>query len=128
MRAWIAVIFLFSFNLLASEWAHLEIGRTYKLNQSFELPIMGERSRPSLSLLKNEKFKLKDIMGLDMLRVSLFSFEFLNCPGYQLKTDMEIIPVKSTSPVVEVGAQLEINCKLEVFIENKDLMTKSLFE
>jgi hypothetical protein len=42
-------------------------------------------------------------------------------------TEMEIIPVKNTSPMVEVGAQLE-NCSLEIFIEKKDLMSASFFE
>ena len=45
-----------------------------------------------------------------------------------MKTEMEIIAVKNTAPVVEVGAQLEENCMLEIFIENRDLMTDSLFE
>ena len=42
-----------------------------------------------------------------MIKVVLFRFDYKNCPGSDMKTDMEIIPVKNTSPVVEVGAQLE---------------------
>jgi len=71
---------------------------------------------------------LKEIMPLSMVNVMLYIFDYKNCPGPAMKTDMEIIPVNGTSPVVEIGAQLEENCELNIYIENKDLMSTSLFE
>ena len=117
---------LVSFNLFATEWNDLEIKQKYKLTQSFQLPQV-ERSGSLVDLMAGEEVVLNEIVGLDMINVVLLRFEYKNCPGLAMKTEMEIIPVKNTSPVVEIGAQLE-NCTLEIFIENKDLMSNSFFE
>jgi hypothetical protein len=126
MRSFIALL-LISFNAIAVTWNDLETQETYKLTQSFQLP-QTERSGSLLDLLRGDRFVLKAITGLDMINVSLFTFELKKCPGPALKTDMEIIPVDGTTPVVEIGAQIAGECKLEIFIENKDLMTNSFFE
>ncbi len=123
----ILFLLLVSFNVLAGEWNDLEISNEYKINQSFPLRQLGPSSS-SLDIVEGETFILNDIIGLDPINVVLYEFEYKNCPGQAIKTDMEIIAVKNTSPVVEVGAQLEENCKFQVFIENKDLMSESFFE
>jgi hypothetical protein len=124
MRLFIGLMLL-SFNIIAADWTDLELDQNYKLTQSFQLPQL-ERSRSMIDVMENEEFILKEIIGLD-IGVVLFQFNYKNCPGMSLKTDMEIIPVKNTSPVVEIGAQIE-KCVLEIFIENKDLMTTSFFK
>lgn len=126
MRLFIGLM-LVSFNLFAANWNELEEKTQYKLTQSFQLPQI-ERSGSLLDVIKGESFLLTEVTGLDMINVSLFIFEYKNCPGRSMKTDMEIIPVNNTSPVVEIGAQVVEGCKLEIFIENKDLMTNSFFE
>jgi hypothetical protein len=126
MRLFIGLM-LISVNLFAANWSDLEEKTNYKLTQSFQLPQI-ERSGSILDIMKGESFVLSEITGLDMINVSLFTFEYKNCPGIAMKTDMEIIPVNNTSPVVEIGAQVIEGCKLEIFIENKDLMTNSFFE
>ena len=126
MRLFIGLA-LISFNLFAATWNDLEINTDYKINQSFQLP-QRERGNSLLDIRSGEKFILKEVIGLDMINVSLYRFTYKNCPGPAMKTDMEIIPVKNTTPVVEVGAQLELECMLEIFIENKDVLTESFFE
>ncbi len=126
MRLFIGLM-LVSLNLFAANWSELEEKTQYKLTQSFQLPQI-ERSGALLNLMKGEKFVLTQITGLDMINVSLFVFEYINCPGKSMKTDIEIIPVNNTSPVVEIGAQVTVGCKLEIFIENKDLISNSFFE
>ncbi len=115
-----------SFNIFATDWNNLEIQGKYKLNQSFQLP-QNERSGSFVDFIAGEEVVLRDVIGLDMIKVVLYKLDYKNCPGIEMKTDMEIIPVKNTSPMVEVGAQLE-KCTLEIFIENKDLMSTSFFE
>jgi len=124
MRLFIGLMLL-SFNILAADWSELELDQKYKLTQSFQLPQL-ERSRSLVDVMENEEFVLKEIIGLD-IGVVLFQYDYQNCPGQSLKTDMEIIAVKNTSPMIEVGAQIE-KCILEIFIENKDLMTTSFFK
>ena len=125
MRLFIGLL-LISFNLLASDWSDLEEKQKYILTQSFQLPQL-ERSGSFMEFTAGDEAVLSEIIGLDTINVVLFKFNYINCPGPEMKTDMEIIPVKNTSPVVEVGAQLE-NCSLEIFIETKDLMRASFFE
>ncbi len=126
MRLLILGLLFLSFSVHAAEWNDLEMDQKYTLTQSFQLPQI-ERSASLVDFLEGEEVVLKDIIALDMIKVMLFKFDYKNCPGPDMKTDMEIIPVKNTAPVVEVGAQLE-KCSLEIFIESKDLMSTSFFE
>lgn len=120
---------LFSFSALAAtKWSDLESGKTYKLAQSFQLPQL-ERSGSLVDFVKGQKYKLKEIVPLSMpgALLTLYIFDFTNCPGKEMATDMEIIPVKGSTPLVEVGAQVE-DCEINMYIETKDQYNKSLFE
>lgn len=125
MRLFIALA-LISLNVFAAEWNDLEANKIYRLSQTFQLQTI-DRSRSLLDFRSGERFQLAEVVGLDMINVTLYSFYLHNCPGQALKTDMKIIPVRATSPVVEIGAQVD-KCRLEIFIENKDVLTKSFFE
>ncbi len=127
MRLLIGLALVFSFNSFATDWDSLEIGSTYKLTQGFSLPQL-ERSGSSVEFMKGEEVELTDIIGLEMIKVVLYELNYKNCPGSEMKTDMEIIPVQGTSPVVEIGAELEKGCKLQIFIEAKDTFSESIFE
>jgi hypothetical protein len=118
---------LLTLNLQAATWNDLEVSQQYKITQQISLKQM-ERSGSLLEILPNETFVLKEVIGLDMINVVLYRLKYKNCPGPDLKTEMEIIPVKNTTPVVEVGAQIEENCMFEIFLETKDLRSESLFE
>ena len=120
-------LMLLSFPIFATTWNDLEISSKYKINQAFQLPQM-ERSHSLLDVSVGDEVILKEVVGLDVINVALYRFEYKKCPGTAMKTEMEIIPVKNTTPVVEVGAQLELECMLEIFIENKDTLTESFFE
>lgn len=118
---------LFSQQVFAlHNWRDLETGFNYKLTQGFELSQL-ERSRSKLTISKGDRFELREVSDLSAIKVILFKFLYKNCPGVAMKTDMEIIPVQGTSPVVEIGAQLEEMCEFNIYIETKDLMTKSFF-
>lgn len=126
MRLFLAAL-LFTFNAFAVSWLELEEGNSYKLTQSFQLP-QKERSGSLLDFLKGQEVELEEVVVLSMIKVTLFVFDYKHCPGPQMTTDMEIIPVQRTNPVVEVGAELEANCKLNIFIEDHDLYSQSMFE
>jgi hypothetical protein len=122
----LVLLVLVSFNALAADWSELEIGQNYKLQQEFKLPQV-ERSGSLQDFIKGDEIVLKDIVPLDMVSVIIYEFDYKKCPGPEIKTEMEIIPVQETSPVIEIGAQLE-NCTLSIFIETKDISTKSFIE
>ncbi len=119
---------LFSFNVFAASWSDLSVGNSYRLTQNFQLPQL-ERSGSLIDFSKGEKLHLKEIVPLSMpgALLTLYIFDYLNCPGPAMTTDMEIIPVNGTSPLVEIGAFVE-KCELNVYLETKDYYTNSLFE
>ena len=127
MRLLIGLALVFSFNTFAADWNSLEIGTSYKLTQGFSLPQL-ERSGSMVEFTKGEEVVLTDIVPLDMISVVLYEFQYKNCPGPEMKTDMEIIPVQGTSPVVEIGALLEKNCNLQIFLETRDMYSESIVE
>lgn len=122
------LVFLISFSALASNWEDLEVGSTYKLTQSFQLP-QTERSGSLLDFMKGEQVTLKEVIPMNVgFALMLYVFDYKNCPGKDMEADMEIIPVAGTNPLVEAGALLNKNCELNVYIETKDYYSKSLFE
>jgi len=123
MRIIILLASLFAFSAQAGIWNDLEINQSYKLGQSFELPVI-EGDIPAVNFTEGEEVVLKDIVPLDMISVVLFIFDYKNCPGQNIKTDMEIIPVQN----VEIGALLEKGCQFEIYIETRDIYSESLFK
>ena len=123
------ILFLITFNAFAVSWETLRPYEDYKLTQSFQLP-QSERSGSMLDFMKGEEVYLKEIMPLAIpcgFSMMLYIFDYKNCPGSQMTTELEIVPVQGTSPVVKAGAYLE-KCELNVYIEMKDYYSQSLFE
>lgn len=119
---------LISFSAFATTWEELAPGRYYKLNQSFQLPQL-ERSGSLLDFTKGEQHFLREIVPLPMpgFPMLVYVFKYTDCPGTAMATDIEIVEVEGTSPVVKVGTQLEA-CEIHMYIEAKDYYSKSLFE
>ena len=127
MRLFIA-LFLISFSAFATTWENLRPGQDYKLTQSFELPIYRQNSM--MSFMKGEGVYLKAVEPLAIpggFNMFLYIFDYKNCPGPQMETELEIVEVENTSPVVKAGAQLE-KCELNVYIEMKDYYKESFFK
>lgn len=122
------VLFLVSFGVLAADWSDLRPGEEYKLSQSFQLPL-DDRSGSLLDFMEGEEVALNEIVPLAIpggFNMFLYIFDYKNCPGSQMTTEIEIVPVQGTSPVVKAGALLE-NCELKVYIEQKDYYSRSIF-
>src|ERR1700741_1696016 len=127
MRLFLALC-LVSFSALAANWSDLDEGKTYKLSKSFQLP-QSERSGSMLDFSKGESLTLREIMplGIPGVELTLFIFNYNNCPGTAMTTEMEIVPVEGSTPLVEVGAKVE-SCEVNLYIETKDFYNKSVFE
>jgi hypothetical protein len=118
----------FAITSQAATWGELREGQNYELLQNFQLK-QQERSHSLVEFLKGEKFLLKEIISLEIpgVLVTLFTFDYKNCPGPELSTELEIIPVKEINSLVEFGAQVE-KCELNIYLETKDSDYKSIFE
>ena len=126
MRSLIVLIVLaFSSHAFATSWNDLEIGQSYTLNQEIKLK-SNSPSGSDFHLTAGTSLIQSDLIPLDMISVMLYQFKLPNCPGNDFETEMEIIPVQGTSPLVEIGAQVASNCLLEVFIETKDIFSSSI--
>lgn len=119
---------LISFSALAANWSDLETGKSQKLTQSFQLKQF-ERSGSLIDFSEGEVLILKERLTMPFPNASLelYIFNYPNCPGSDMRTDMDIVAVKDSSPVVEVGVQLD-SCLVNMLIESKNLSSKSLFE
>lgn len=126
MRFLVGLLLAFSLNTFAAEWDSLEIGRVYKLSQGFSLQGL-DRSRSFLDFRPGQDVQLFDVVPLSMAKVIIYEFGVRNCPGPQAGSKMTIIPVLGAARKVEVGAQLE-NCKLQIYVEMKDIYTESMFK
>lgn len=126
MKAFL-ILMLISMNAFAIDWNEMESGKTYTLKQNLSLK-QNERSGSLLEIMKGEKLTLKEVIALGSVPVLLYSFDYKNCPGPAITTDMEIIPVTGTNPVVEIGAELAENCELNIYLETKDMISVSTFE
>lgn len=128
MRYLIALLLLTS-QAFAMDWSDLEVGKSYKLTQSFSLK-QNERSGSMLEVIKGQSVELKALIPLSIPGASLvlYIFDYKSCPGPEMTTDQEIIPVERTSPLAEVGVLLETGCELNVYLELKDYYSNSLFE
>jgi len=110
----------------ASTWLNLQESKNYQLTQNISLP-QTERSGSLLSLSQDDVFSLKTLeRSSDNLMV--YTFQQQVCPGPQMRTSLEIIPVQETSPMVEVGAQFIEDCELKIFISDQDLHSTSIFK
>lgn len=128
MRLFLALL-LISFSAVATTWDDLELGKSYKLTQSFQLPIKANRNS-LLDIMKGEEVTYVEQVPIYIPgnALVLFLFNYKNCPGPQMTTDLELVPVQGTDPVVEVGASVQEGCELNVYVEAKDYYTQSLFE
>ena len=123
MRLFI-LLSLVSFQAFAMNWFDMSAGDEYTIQQNMSLP-QTERSGSILEIAKGEKFVLKEIIGLGM-GLGLFNFDYKNCPGPAMETEVEVIPVEGTP--IEIGAMVASGCELWVYVELKDFWTKSIFE
>lgn len=120
------MLLIVPFQISAATWTDLSESTTYQLKQPFKLT-QSERSSAQLELTSEDDFIFKKISRASE-NLMVLSFQYLNCPGPQMKTAMEIIPVQETEPMVEVGAQIEEECELKIFISDRELHSNSIFK
>lgn len=126
MRSLLVLLALvFSSQVFANSWNDLEVGESYTLNQEISL-VSNSPGQSTYHIPAGTVLNHSDLIPLDMISVLIYQFKLPNCPGNDFETQMEIIPVQGTSPLVEIGAQVGSNCLLEIFIETKDIYTSSI--
>lgn len=113
---------VFSKNL---KWSSLYKGATYTLTQQVDVTDRKE----DFSVLADSKLKLIESTALPMINVQLFKFELPSCPSNSMKTELELLELpQANQKVIVIGFDVVENCILEVFIEQKDIYSKSILK
>lgn len=114
------LIALFTFNAFAITWQEIETDTKINLNKEVFFEKEGFKIPPQT------KFVVEDFYGLPQINVSLIQLTMVNCKFPEVTTEMILASDENGEAVV--GLQLGKNCRLEVFVENRDLDKNSIFD
>lgn len=106
-------------------WADLVEGKTYKVDRKIELSMNDEKH----SIEKDSLVKLLDMRPLPMINVFLAEMKVLDCEYVDFTSEMVIVEVEQPAgKAVGIGIDMAERCVLEVFLENKDYDSLSIFK
>lgn len=110
----------------ATDWMDLEKSEIYLLSQDLTLTgLRGEK----IEIETASEYRLAEITPLDGLSVVEYVFAAEKCEEPAQESEMELILPNDSEPGAnaEVGVQLVPECRLEIFVETKDLGRPSLY-
>jgi hypothetical protein len=128
-------IFILTFPLWASpqnnsrvNWQDLEKDQALVLEMDLEF---FKNNQDSLKLDKGMKYFLKDLYPLDGISVIFIELETPDCRPEVAGQIAEMIIVNPTEDSTprdrSVGVALDLNCRIEIFVETVDFSTNSFF-
>lgn len=113
------IFFSLSISAQVLEWGDLELKQNLILKQ--EILFINE----GLIIPAGTKMEVQDFIGLP-INVELYQIQLTQCSFPEKTAEMILIePLDKTDRAV--GIDLKENCVLEIFVELKDLYSKSLF-
>ena len=110
----------------AADWTELEVAEVYVLGQGLKLTgLRGEK----IEIEKGADYRLEEIAPLDGLSVVEYTFAAEKCDEPAQESEMELILPEDSPPGAnsEVGVQLVPECRLEIYVETKDLGHPSFY-
>jgi hypothetical protein len=128
MKLVLVLLFVVSANVFSKnlKWSSLYKDSTYSLTQQIDIT---DTRKEDFSILAESKLKLIQSTALPMINVQLFKFELPSCPSNSMKTELELLELpQANQKIVVIGFDIVENCILEIFIEQKDLYSKSIFK
>lgn len=99
------------------DWFELEVNQSTLLTQAVKLT-------PSLTLMPGLEAKITDMGPLPSIKVNWFQFSITRCTP-ELKVQHSPLVMDERN---EYGFQLLRGCKLDVYVESKDLGRTSVFQ
>jgi len=100
-----------------------------KLDESYTLEVKLDFEAERVHLEQGTLLELIDIVGMDMINVTLFRLRMPECMGSDLSSDIYLLPVlDEDSSMFEVGFSIDKGCDLELFIETKDYYRNSILK
>lgn len=107
------------------KWDDLDKGSKVSFNQEIKLATDDK----DFIIPLNSKAQINDRVSLDMINVEMFKATLLDCIDKGARGDLQLIETKDVSgKIITSGVELTGNCRIEIFVELKDLYYKSLFK
>ena len=117
-------VFIFSTSSFAANisWSDLQEESEYKLTEN----ILFENG---VTLPDGDIYKLSVIEPLSIPGYPMFYFGFdkKDCTNPEMTADLSIFSVPTNEGDLEVGAELEVQCRLGLYLEVKDYYSSSAF-
>ena len=122
----IATFLLSAPALSNTKWSSLIKAKKYTTDREIVL----EKEEFKMTVPRNSALKLIDAMSLPMIKVELLKFDLSEfCTKRDSISDIKLIDVKQSSGTIStVGADLAVDCIMEVFVETKDVYSNSFFK
>lgn len=109
----------------ATKWNDLEISSQVSLIEPLEVTAKGDKK-----FIFDQKLvgTIEDISHLSYINVELYKVRFKKCSSAKYVSELFLkeIPQVTKDPVV-VGIEMKKGCLFEIYVEFKDLASKSLF-
>jgi hypothetical protein len=107
-------------------WQDMRVGDAVVLTQDIEL---AKKDGSVVELIREEGMRLLDLEGMGGgLSLVKATFALVSCEDPALETEMMLVLPKRGAENAEVGVQIALDCRLEIYIETKDYGTPSFFQ
>lgn len=114
-----------SFAAGSTKWSDIEISSKVTLIEPLEVTAKGDKK-----FIFDKKLVgyIEDISHLSYINVELYKVRFKKCSSAKYVSELFLkeIPQSTKDPVV-VGIEMKKGCLFEIYVEFKDLSSKSLF-
>lgn len=109
------------------KWSDIDKGSKLRFAQEIKLETTDVTK--SFLIQKGSRVAVNDRIALSMINVEMFKMELVNCSDSSAKGEMQLFDIEQANgKIVTAGIELTGDCHLEVFIETKDIYSKSLFK
>jgi hypothetical protein len=124
-----SILCLMSFGILSSmafaqsaDWADIEIGKNYVLNQSISFPGV-------IDFHPGENAEVTDLT-VGGVPIIYFEVHFSDCKNPEFESEMILMNPNPEDAGNDrsIGLALEKNCTMGIWVEPKDIYTKSIFK
>ena len=103
-------------------WTDIVTETTYTFEKTFKI------KNTNISFRKGSVVNVTERAPLNMIQVEMFKMEVKNCQYPEVTSGLELYPIRQPNgTTTTIGIEVSKGCKLEMFVELKDLNTNSFF-
>lgn len=113
--------FFVAFNCFADfDWQSMQEDELYSLDRDLVMSAQ-------IKYTKGDTFGLEKINRIPFLKITEFVMANQQCRSSQLERELEVYEIVTTRETYQLGIEIQKNCLLTFYVENKDLSAISVF-